>query len=87
MDLKSVNAVVILYQISLYTMYTLLFHLIGIDDVNSGKKLEELSVDLFNGFVRRTIGHGPMKPKTSLIVTSNQEFSETQRYSYKILHT
>ena len=66
-------------------MYIILFHLIGIDDEKIWKY--SVCVDFFNGFVRQTIGYRPIKPKTSLIVTSNQEFSETQRYSYKILHT
>ena len=53
---------------------------LGVDDVRSKLKLEEIAVELFNGFTKRTIGRGCLKPKTSLIVTSNNPFSESDRY-------
>ena len=36
-------------------------------------------MELFNGFTKRTVGLGCIKPKTSLIVTSNEPFSESER--------
>ena len=43
--------------------------------------MEEVAVELFNGFAKRTVGLGCIKPKTSLIITSNGPFSESERYS------
>ena len=53
---------------------------LGVDDVRSRLKLEEIAVELFNGFTKRTVGRGCLKPRTSLIVTSNNSFSESDRY-------
>lgn len=36
--------------------------LTGIDDIVSRKKMEEISVEFFNGFTKRTIGKGALKP-------------------------
>ena len=43
--------------------------------------MEEISVEFFNGFTRKTVGRGAIKPKTSIIVTSNKAFSESQRFA------
>ena len=53
--------------------------LLGIDDVQSKLKIEEIAVELFNGFAKRTVKGGSPKPKTSIIVTSNEAFCDSQR--------
>ena len=35
----------------------------------SWKKIEEIAVEFFNGFTKRTVGKGALKPESSLIVT------------------
>lgn len=54
--------------------------ILGIDDIKSAKKLEELAVEFFNGFTCKTVQGGEARPKTGLIVTSNCPFAENQRY-------
>ena len=46
--------------------------------------MEEITVELFNGFTKRTMGLGCIKPKMSLIITSNEPFSESERYSLQV---
>ena len=53
---------------------------LGVDDVRSKLKLEEIAVELFNGFTKRTVGRGCLKPKISLIVTSNNSFLESSLF-------
>ncbi len=52
----------------------------GIDDIVSHRKMEEIAVEFFNGFTKRTVGSGAVKPKSSLIVTSNQSFAASPRF-------
>lgn len=56
---------------------------LGIDDIKSVKKLEDLAVDFFNRFVRKTISRGEQCPKTGLVVTANCSFSDKQRLVYQ----
>ena len=50
-----------------------------LDDAQSNLKIEEIAVELFNGFAKRTVKSGSLKPKTSIIVTSNEAFCDSQR--------
>ena len=50
-------------------------HLLDIDDIQSARKMEEISVECFKGFTKQTIGKGTLKPLSSLLVTSNQHFA------------
>ena len=50
------------------------------DDINSAKKFEELSVELFNDFSTTTLLGGEIKSKTGIIITANSPFAETQRF-------
>lgn len=45
----------------------------------SKKKMEEIAVEYFNGFTKRTLSAGPVTPRSSLIVTSNKSFSDSPR--------
>lgn len=54
----------------------------GIDDIKSPTKLEELVVEFFNGFTRKTVSGGESRPKTGLIITSNCAFTESQRLAH-----
>ena len=54
-------------------------HYPGIDDIKSAKKLETVAVQFFNGFSHNTVSKGCQKPRTSLLVTSNQPFVESER--------
>lgn len=58
---------------------------LGLDDIVSSKKMEEISIEFFNGFKRKTVGRGAIKPRTSVIVTSNMTFSESPRYCSTII--
>ena len=50
-----------------------------VDDINSTKKFEELTVELFNDFSTTTMQGGETKHKAGIIVTANTAFAETQR--------
>jgi len=49
------------------------------DDINSAKKFEELSVELYNDFSTTTVQGGEAKHKGGVIITANNAFAETQR--------
>lgn len=51
----------------------------GVDDIKSAKRLEEIAVEFFNGFTKRSVSSGEIKPRTSIIATSNCSFSNSQR--------
>lgn len=51
----------------------------GIDDIRSSKKLEAIAVQFFNGFSHCTLSKGVQVPRTSILVTANQPFSDQER--------
>ena len=57
----------------------------GFDDIRSARKMEELAVGFFNGFAFQTVTRGAITPRTTVLVTSNQAFTETPRYTAKIM--
>lgn len=61
-------------------MLALVYAFAGIDDIRSAKKLEELAVDFFNCFTRKTVAGGELRPRTGLVITSNCSFGDSQRY-------
>ena len=52
---------------------------LGLDDCTSSKKVEMIAVQFFNGFSHVTVSKGTQKPKTSILLTANQPFTDTQR--------
>ena len=52
---------------------------LGIDDIRSEKKAETVAVQFFNGFSHNTCSTGELKPHTSVIITSNSAFSNSER--------
>ena len=52
----------------------------GIDDIRSAKKAENIAMQFFNGFFHNTISKGEHKPRTSVILTSNNSFDTSERY-------
>lgn len=53
--------------------------MIALDDVRSAKKIEEIAVEFYNGFTKRSVACGEVKPKSSVIATSNCPFSTSER--------
>ena len=43
------------------------------------KKIEEIAVEFYNGFTKRSVACGEVKPKSSVIATSNCPFSTSER--------
>ena len=41
--------------------------------------MEDVAVEIFNGFVKRTVSYGALKPKTSVTLTLNCKFTDSQR--------
>lgn len=52
---------------------------LGIYDVRSAKKAETISVQFFNGFSHHTCENGEQKPCTSVIITSNSTFCNSEK--------
>lgn len=55
--------------------------MIGVDDIRSAKKLEDIAVEFYNGFTKRSVSNGEVKPRTSILATSNCAFSNSERYT------
>jgi hypothetical protein len=55
------------------------------DDVSSQHVMEEMAVQLTGGATCCTVSGGESQPKTSVIVTSNQHFAQSDRNAVRLL--
>ena len=55
---------------------------IGIDDIRSAKKVEAIAVQFFNGFGHNTASSGLLKPRTTIIITANSPFCDSERLKF-----
>jgi hypothetical protein len=62
---------------------------LGIDDIRSAKKAKSIAVQFFNGSSHNTCQSGELKPHTSVVITSNATFCDSERYTSTvgIIHT
>lgn len=52
---------------------------IGVDDISSEVNVENLTVQFFNGAGHTTAKRGSVYPCTSLLLTANKHFAESER--------
>ena len=48
--------------------------------------MEEITVEFFNGLGKGTVTYGTVKPRTSIMMTSNTDCSESTRCVYGLVH-